>query len=196
MTLYVSLVRPKLEYASCVWWPFYDMHVNRTERVQRKFVRYALRELGSSDMYYDIPPYVDVCTLIHWLGDVLTRTWCFFFRRLTGRVSLQNLLALINLSAPHYHIGGDFLRIDFHRTNYDVYEPFNNAVRPINEVADLFYFYSSSNLFLIVWGQCCNLVRLFTLCWITLYTFPWPFLRATSFSVHRFTYASSYLFSH
>jgi hypothetical protein len=27
--LYVSLVRPKLGYASCVWWPFYDVHVNR-----------------------------------------------------------------------------------------------------------------------------------------------------------------------
>jgi hypothetical protein len=61
-TLYVSLVRPKLEYASRVWRPFYDMHISRIERVQRKFVRYALQGLGWTDMY-DLRPYVDRCTL-------------------------------------------------------------------------------------------------------------------------------------
>jgi hypothetical protein len=30
-TLYVSLVRLKVEYASCPWRPFYDAHVNRIE---------------------------------------------------------------------------------------------------------------------------------------------------------------------
>jgi hypothetical protein len=29
---YTSLVHPKLEYASCVWSPFYDMRVNKVER--------------------------------------------------------------------------------------------------------------------------------------------------------------------
>jgi hypothetical protein len=55
-TLYV---RPKLEYHT-----FYDVHVNRNERVQRKFVRYALRGLGWTDMY-DLPLYVYRCALIH-----------------------------------------------------------------------------------------------------------------------------------
>jgi GH43 family beta-xylosidase len=62
-TLYVSLVRPKLEYASCVWRPFYGAHIDRIERVQKNFVRYALRGLGWTDMC-DLPPYVERCALI------------------------------------------------------------------------------------------------------------------------------------
>jgi hypothetical protein len=38
--LYTSLVHPKLEYVSCVWNPFYDVRVDRVERVQRRFIRY------------------------------------------------------------------------------------------------------------------------------------------------------------
>jgi hypothetical protein len=57
-TLYVFLVHPKLEYASYVWRPFYGAHIDRIERVQKKFVRYELRGLGWTDMF-NLPPYVD-----------------------------------------------------------------------------------------------------------------------------------------
>jgi hypothetical protein len=53
-TFYVSLVRPKLKYASCVWRSFNCAHIDRIERVQKKF---ALRGLGWTDMF-DLPPYV------------------------------------------------------------------------------------------------------------------------------------------
>jgi hypothetical protein len=55
-SLYTSLVRPKLAYASCVCSPFYDVRVDKVERVQRRFIRYALRSLGWTDIY-DLPPY-------------------------------------------------------------------------------------------------------------------------------------------
>jgi hypothetical protein len=49
MSLYTSLVLPKLEYARCVWKIFYEIHVDKVERVQRRFIRYALRGLGWTD---------------------------------------------------------------------------------------------------------------------------------------------------
>jgi hypothetical protein len=31
--LYVAYVRSKLEYANCIWQPFYVTHINRIERI-------------------------------------------------------------------------------------------------------------------------------------------------------------------
>jgi hypothetical protein len=73
----------------------------------------------------------------------------FVFAVLSGRDSSSNLLSLVN--APRYHTwGGDFLRIDFHCTNYDVHEPLNDVVRHFDEVAGLLFdFNFSRNQFLI-----------------------------------------------
>jgi hypothetical protein len=99
-TLYVSLVHPKLEYTSCVWRPFYGAHIDRIKRVQRKFVRYALRGLEWTDMC-DLPPYVDRCALIR-LETLAERraNACviFIFDILSGRVSY-----LIKLVVFHWY---------------------------------------------------------------------------------------------
>jgi hypothetical protein len=86
-TLHVSLLRLKLEYASCVWRPFYGTHIDRIERVQKKFIRYTLRGLGWTDMF-NLLPYVDRCALIR----LVTCETCvmFIFDILSGRVNSSN----------------------------------------------------------------------------------------------------------
>jgi hypothetical protein len=109
-TLYVCLVRPKLEYASCVWWPFYGAHIDRIERVQKKVrkvcVCNALRDLGWTDMC-DLSPYVDRCALSSL--EALTerraarRDIMFIFDVLSSMVIKSDLLSLISINAPWYH---------------------------------------------------------------------------------------------
>jgi hypothetical protein len=49
---------------------------------------------------------------------------------MSGRVGSPNLLTLANVIAASLYRtqGGDFSRIDFHRTNYGGHEPLNDAV--------------------------------------------------------------------
>jgi hypothetical protein len=43
---------------------FYDVHVNRVEQVQRKFIKFALRGLASIELH-DLPLYENRCALFH-----------------------------------------------------------------------------------------------------------------------------------
>jgi hypothetical protein len=55
-----------------VWNPFYDVRVDRVERVQSRFIRYALRGLGWTGMHdLPLPPYEDRCAFLHL--DTLTK---------------------------------------------------------------------------------------------------------------------------
>ena len=39
--LFTSLVRPILEFGSCIWCPFYETHINHLESVQKQFLLFA-----------------------------------------------------------------------------------------------------------------------------------------------------------
>jgi hypothetical protein len=62
-----------------------------------------------------------------------------FFDVLSGRVGLPYFLSLVNVIVLRYRTrAGNFLQIDFHRTNYGIHEPLNDAIRHFNEFAGLF----------------------------------------------------------
>jgi hypothetical protein len=133
--------------------------------VHRRFIRYALRGMSLTDMH-DLQPYEDRCALLHL--DTLTKRRSiacemFIFDILSGRVNLLFVLDLITSRYPTH--GTEFLRIDFHRTNYGLFGPMSGAMREFNEAIGLFDFGLTDDQFL-------NRLRL------TLQTYP---------TLHRFS---------
>ena len=49
VSLFPTLIRPHLEYASQVWAPHYNSNINRIEKFQKSFVKFALNHLNRSD---------------------------------------------------------------------------------------------------------------------------------------------------
>jgi hypothetical protein len=94
------------------------------------FVRYALRHLPWTDRN-NLPPYEERCQLITLETLTKRRTIAcvlFIFDILTGKIDSPSLLASVFLNVSHYPLRtSEILRVDFHRTNYGMNEPLNNA---------------------------------------------------------------------
>lgn len=62
-SLFCALVRSILEYAAPIWNPYHASQIIRIERVQRRFIRFALRNLPWNDPEH-LPDYPARCRLI------------------------------------------------------------------------------------------------------------------------------------
>jgi hypothetical protein len=141
-TLYTSLVRPNLEYATCVWSPHQTIHTERIERVQRNFIRFALRRLPWT--VHPLPNYIDRCLLVglESLADRRTVASALFARDiLCGRTDSVRLAALLRFeNNPYARRRNIKLQPFFHRRNYGMFEPVNNSIVSFNKYCEWFGF--------------------------------------------------------
>ncbi|XP_062557293.1 uncharacterized protein LOC134222165 [Armigeres subalbatus] len=101
-SLYSCLVRSILENAVPVWAPFHEVQSARIERVQRSFVRFALRRLPWTNPLR-LPQYKDRCQLMH-LGSLRQRRAyllrMFAFDLLSHRLDCDELLQRVIFYVP------------------------------------------------------------------------------------------------
>lgn len=148
--LYCSLVRSILEYAVCVWSPQHTTHIIRIEKVQRSFIRFALRQLPWSDPF-NLPDYTSRCRLIA-LQTLSSRRSnlqrLFMFDLIRGNLDCPSLLQNVSFYAPNRHLRQrDLLLIRRHRTSYGFNNPLCVCSRLFNSVSDLFDFNVSKSVF-------------------------------------------------
>lgn len=149
-TLFCSLVRSILEYASPAWSPSYVTYSLSIERVQKRFVRFALRQLPWNDPD-NLPAYPDRCKLID-LETLSSRRIkaqrLFIFDLLTGNIDCPELLEQFSWNVPPRRFrSSPLLAIPFHRTNFGYNSCFDICLRYFNNVCDVFDFNLSKNVF-------------------------------------------------
>ena len=148
--LYCALVRPILENASLVWTPYQLSWSLRIERVQKRFLRLALRDLPWRDPT-NLPPYPHRCRL---LGlDTLERRRkiqqaLFVVKLLNAEIDSPRLLSLLNIRATQRNLRPSSLLVNnFHRTEFGRNEPLASCIRTFTSVEQYFDFDVSSHKF-------------------------------------------------
>ncbi|SPP90099.1 blast:Protein Wnt-5, partial [Drosophila guanche] len=144
-TLYISLVRPILEYRSCVWCPQYNIHQDRIESVQKNFLLFALRGLNW-DATVRLPSYRSRLLLLN-LPSLVSR------RKMLGVIFMHNLIKG-DVGSPDLLRGGNFtipirptrnyipLFLPLCRSNHALHEPFRVLCSDYNS---LYHIISSTN---------------------------------------------------
>ena len=141
--LYCALVRPILETAAVIWCPHQITWSLRIERIQKRFLRIALRNLPWRNPL-DLPPYSDRCQLLDL--DTLERRRkiqraMLIAKVLNGEIDSPWLLSRLNIRAPLRTLRNDtLLQPVSHRTTYGFHEPITACVRMFNLVDDLYVF--------------------------------------------------------
>lgn len=118
MAIYTGLVRSVIEYASVVWQPIYEIHRKRLEQIQKRFVRFAVRNLPWRD---NVASYKDICMLLS--IDTLENR-----RTITDAVFLRDIVAGRHFSP---YISSQITRYDG-RTGLRRERPFHVANRAQN----------------------------------------------------------------
>ena len=141
MTLYKSLVRPILEYASPVWAPHCSTTIERIESIQKQFIIYALRHHYPYGTY-PLPPYTQRLAEAD-LDSLANR------RKITqallaldaynGTLDSEWIRSCFTRHVPIRSLRREeFFRPENHRTNYGRFEPINHAKLLFNEYSHLY----------------------------------------------------------
>jgi Reverse transcriptase (RNA-dependent DNA polymerase) len=148
--LYMSHVRPILEFSTPIWSPSYQIHIDRIERVQRNFSKFALRCLDWND-YNNIPGYIDRCRILE-IHELSKRRVMFdammIFDTFSGKIDSNELLSRLNLNVRSYNTRSySLLHIKTHRTNYGKNNPIERSVLNFLKYESNFDFNMSREVF-------------------------------------------------
>jgi Reverse transcriptase (RNA-dependent DNA polymerase) len=144
-SLYYSFVRSKLEYASIVWYPFYQVHIVRLEAIQRRFLKFL--SFRSDQVYPPIGFPHETLLMRHGFSDLSRRREYFavivLHKIVSNKTDCIDLLHMLDFKVPRQssrYINLFHLRTP--RTNVLMNSPLHNMCNAHNRIAhqiDIFH---------------------------------------------------------
>ena len=137
--LYITYVRPILEYCNIVWNPHTIVHEERIESVQKQFLLYALRKLNWTS--FPLPSYNARCMLINIQTLKERRKYAMIYiinDIISQRVQASSLLSQLNFYVPCRQLRTRKLFSEkTYRTNYARNSPMNRMMREYNQYCEI-----------------------------------------------------------
>lgn len=132
-SLYCSFIRSVLEYACPVWSPYYGIHIQRLERVQKKFLRLISYKLSIpvENIDYDyLLKFLSIDTLYN---RRILLDLCYLFKLLNNKIDCSRLRDSVSFHSPARDTRLSVIfSIPYHRTNYGFYSPLSRMCREAN----------------------------------------------------------------
>jgi len=139
--LYVTLIRPILEYCSPVWCPHYDVYVNKIERVQKRFLRHIAYKIQYQRINGDYSFLMSLVNIDHLSTRRSYIDLKFLYNLLNGHVDCISLLSRINLHVPaRLTRRNPLLSVPACRTNYTYHSYIPRVSRLCNTYCDVLDF--------------------------------------------------------
>ena len=157
--IYCAIVRSVLEYAAQVWSPYYRVHVDIIEKVQKKFLRFIAFKVGINKENID---YKEIMSLMRMPTLESRREFldlCTLYKILNGQIDSSKLLGQICLHGPCRRTRqNNLFHIEYHRTNYTYDCPISRFCRKANNLPENVDFFNMSFIQFknIVNGYVCN----------------------------------------
>nr|CAH7748267.1 unnamed protein product [Callosobruchus chinensis] len=143
LSLYYAFIHSNLSFASIIWSPQYDVHINRIESVQHKFLKILAYKSGIAIDNHDYSAVMEYFKILPLAKRRVISDICYLHKILNSGIDCPYLLSKVNINVPTRANPRHcmYFNIPFCRTNIGLNSPLIRMQRNLNtygKYADMF----------------------------------------------------------